>query len=437
MAKRDKFTSSKGFILSCVGAAIGLGNIWLFPYRMGENGGAAFLVPYMFFVLVLGSTGLITEFAYGRMSKSGCLSGIKASFKERGLKGGSIIGSIPALGLFGIFMFYNVVVGWILKYLFVSISSGFSNIDVQTYFASFTGETETIFWNILAIIITVVIVRFGVAKGIERVNKIIMPAMFIILAVLAVKSLSLSGSIEGVKYLLLPEWSYLLKPMTWVNAMGQAFFTVSLTGCAMFVYGSYTDKTFNIPKVAVTTAIFDTCAALLSAFVIMPAVFACGLDPAAGPSLLFITVPTIFKLIPGGNILAILFFISIFFAAISSSVVMLEGPLEAVTSQFKVDKKKMAIIVAGIGAILSIPLNLNMDTFNSFTDFISIIFSPIGAWLVMVCFYYIVKKEKAIEAINIGATKHLGEKFYKFAKYGFVPFAMFIIILGIALGGIG
>lgn len=437
MEKRDGFTSSKGFILSCIGAAIGLGNIWLFPYRMGENGGAAFLVPYMIFVLVLGSTGLITEFAYGRMSKTGCLAGVKASFKERGLKGGALVGAIPAIGLFGIFMFYNVVVGWILKYLSVSVTGGFKDIDVSTYFDTFTAGSETIAWNAIAIIITLIIVRLGIAKGIEKVNKIIMPAMFVILGVLAIKSLSLPGAMEGVKYLLVPDWSYLLKPMTWVNALGQAFFTVSLTGCAMFVYGSYTNKTFNIPKVAIATAIFDTCAALLSAFVIMPAVFACGLDPAAGPSLLFITVPMIFKLIPGGTILSILFFVSIFFAAISSSVVMLEGPLEAISSQVKVDKKKMAVIVAMVGLVLSIPLNLNMDTFNSFTDFISVILSPTGAWIIMVCFYYVVKKDKALEAINIGATKPLGEKFYNFAKYGFVPIAIFIIGLGIALGGIG
>lgn len=437
MEKRETFSTRIGFILSCVGAAIGLGNIWMFPYRMGQNGGAAFLIPYLFFVIVLGSTGLITEFAYGRMSKSGCLAAVKNSFKRKGLKGGTLIGVIPALGLFGIFMFYNVVVGWIIKYFGLSITGKFSNMNVEEFFGTFTGSPETIIWNFVAIVITLGIIILGVTKGIEKINSIIMPVMFGLLILLAIRSLTLPGAMEGVKYLLIPHWEQLLVVRTWVEALGQAFFTVSLTGCAMVVYGSYTDKKFDIKKSAVSTAIFDTLAALLSAFVIMPAVFACGLDPAAGPQLLFITVPTIFKTIPGGSILSVIFFLSILFAAISSSICMLEGPVEAFMSQFKMNRKKSALIVASIGFILSIPLDLSMNNFSNFTDFITIIFSPIGALLVMIVFYYVVDKETAMREINLGSEKPLGDRFYNFAKYGFVLITIIVIILGIALGGIG
>lgn len=437
MSKRENFKSSRGFILSCVGAAIGLGNIWMFPYRMGSNGGAVFLIPYLFFVLVLGTTGLITEFSFGRMFGRGNLESTKIAFKKRGLVGGKLIGIIPVLGLFGIFMFYNVVVGWILKYFFISASGEFKNVDLPKYFEGFAGSPETIIWNGLAVFITVLIVCFGVVKGIEKINKIIMPMMFVILLLLSIRSLTLPGAIEGVKFLLVPKWEYLLRLETWVNALGQAFFTVSLTGCCLVVYGSYTPKSFNIPRTAIYTAIFDTLAALLSGFVIMPAVFACGLDPLAGPPLLFITVPTIFTKIPGGQILAAFFFFSVFLAAISSSIAMLEGPCEALMSQIKINRKKAVILVALIGFLLSIPLDLNMVTFNNFTNFITIILSPIGALLTMIVFYYVLNKDEVLIEINRGSYKKLENKFYYFAKYGFVLITIIIIILGIILGGIG
>lgn len=437
MSKRENFTSSKGFILSCVGAAIGLGNIWMFPYRMGSNGGAVFLIPYLFFVLVLGTTGLMTEFAFGRMNGSGNLQGTINAFNNRKIKGGKLIGIIPVAGLFGIFMFYNVVVGWIMKYFTLGITGEFEKVDLVSYFNSFAGSPESIIWNALAVIITVIIVIFGVTKGIEKINKVIMPLMFIILILLSVRSLTLPGAIEGVKFLLIPQWEYLFKASTWVNALGQAFFTVSLTGCCMVAYGSYTNEKFNIPKVAIYTAIFDTLAALLSAFVIMPAVFACGLDPMAGPPLLFITVPTIFSLIPGGRILCTFFFLSVFLAAISSSIAMLEGPTEAVMSQSKLSRKNASILLAIIGFVLSIPLDISMNNFNNFTNFITIILSPIGALLTMIVFYYVVNKKDALGGINLGATKKVGDKFYLFSKYGFVSVTIVVIILGVMLGGIG
>ncbi|MDZ4956958.1 sodium-dependent transporter, partial [Clostridium perfringens] len=200
-------------------------------------------------------------------------------------------------------------------------------------------------------------------KGIEKINKIIMPLLFIIFILLAVRSVTLPGAMEGVKYLLTPKWEYLFKINTWVMALGQAFFTVSLNGCGMVVYGSYIEKDMDIPRSAVSTAILDTISALLASFVIMPAVFAFGLDPMSGPPLLFITLPTIFKSMPAGQILSILFFLSVIFAAVSSSINMLEGPVEALMSQTRLNRKKATILIVGILFILSIPLNLNMDLF--------------------------------------------------------------------------
>lgn len=436
MKSRENFTSRAGFVISCIGAAVGLGNIWMFPYRLGQNGGAAFLIPYFIFVLILGSTGLITEFAFGRGAEGGALTGIKKGFKNKRLRGGAFFGVVPAIGLAGVFIFYNVVVGWIIKYLGLSISGNIKNIDIPNYFDSFAGSAETIPWNLLTIGLALAIVCIGISKGIEKINKIIMPMLFGIFILLAIRSLTLPGAIEGVKYLLTPQWSYLFNINTWVMALGQAFFTVSLNGCGMVVYGSYIKKDLDIPRSAVSTAVLDTIAALLASFVIMPAVFAFGLDPASGPPLLFITIPTIFKAIPGGQILMILFFLSVLFAAISSSINMLEGPVESFMTQTKLSRKTSAILISIVAFILSIPLNLNMDLFNNFADVITIVVSPLAALLVFIVFYYMNSKEAVLEEINRGAIRKLGEKFFIFAKYGFTIITVLVIILGVIYGGI-
>ena len=289
---RETFSSKFGFVISCIGAALGLGNIWMFSYRLGTYGGAVFLIPYFLFVFLLGTTGLIAEFTFGRTFRSGSMVGIRKVFKSRNLKGSSLIASIPALGLTGIFVFYSIVIGWILKYFSLSITGEIKNIS-PTYFDLFSGSISSVPWMFLALIITLSVVYLGVSKGIERLNKIIMPLLLLLFLILTIKSLSLPNSIKGVEYLLKPKWEFLLDIKTWIMALGQAFFTVSLNGCGMVVYGSYTDDKFDIVSSSFATALFDTLAAMLVAFMIMPAVFAFGLNPSSGPSLLFITVPSI------------------------------------------------------------------------------------------------------------------------------------------------
>ena len=178
-----------GFVMACIGSAIGLGNIWMFPYRLGAYGGAAFLIPYFLFVLILGTTGLITEFAFGRAFGGGSMTGISEVFRERTWKGGKIVGMLPAIGLLGIFMFYNVVVGWILKYLVMSGTGKLAKVDKNTYFTEFAGSAASIPWDAVAIFLTVLVICAGVVKGIERISKIIMPALFLIFIVLIFQSL--------------------------------------------------------------------------------------------------------------------------------------------------------------------------------------------------------------------------------------------------------
>lgn len=434
---RETFTSKLGFVMACIGSAIGLGNIWMFPYRLGRYGGAAFLIPYLIFVIILGTTGLITEFSFGRHFNGGSMVGIVSVFKAKNKKGGHILGILPAIGLAGIFMFYNIVVGWILKYFTLSLTGELKHIDKGSYFDSFAGTSSSIPWNVIAIIMTVLIISMGVTKGIEKISKIIMPALFIIFIVLAVRSLTLPGSFDGVRFLLEPKWAYLLNINTWVMALGQAFFTVSINGCGMVVYGSYLKKEYDIPKLALTTSILDTLAALLASFVIMPAVFAFGVNVNAGPPLLFMTMPSIFDIMPGGNLFAIVFFLSLLFAAVSSSINMLEGVTEAIISNFNLKRKKAVILVGSILGIASIPLNLNMTVFDNFTNLITVVISPMMVLLVLLAFYYIHDAKDALKEINLGGQIKLGTKFLAFAKYGFLIITILVVILGIAYGGIG
>lgn len=433
---RENFSSKFGFIISCVGAALGLGNIWMFPYKLGTYGGAAFLIPYFLFVFLLGTTGLIGEFTLGRTFKSGSMVGISKIFKSRNMKFSSIFSTIPVIGLFGIFMFYSIVISWILKYFVLSLTGEINNIDIPTYFDSFAGTTASIPWFLLSVCITLLVVCFGVSKGIEKLNKIIMPLLLLLFIFLTIRSISLPGAMAGVEYLLKPRWDALLSLDTWIMALGQAFFTVSLTGCGMVVYGSYTNDKFDIISSAVNTAVFDTIAALLAAFMIMPAVFSFGFDPAAGPSLLFITVPSIFKAMPYGNIISIFFFLSIIFAAISSSVSMLEGPVEALLSVTKISRKKASILISALCFVLALPLATNIDKFNSFTDFITIILSPIGATISAISIFFLFKGN-VLSEINKGAKLPLRNCFLQFARFVFVPVTVIVIILGSIYGGIG
>ena len=438
LSERETWSSRIGFVLACVGAAIGLGNIWLFPWRLGAYGGAAFLIPYLFFVITLGSTGLMEEFAFGRERKAGSIKAFKEVYAERGVSWGDKLGTIPVLGVTGVFVFYSIVVGWILKYFVLALQGQFSVIsEFPAYFGSFAGSPKSIVWHLLAIGLTILILRLGVKDGIERVNKVMMPTLFIILFILLIRSLTLPGSLEGIKFLLVPEWSKLANPETWVMALGQAFFTVSLGGAAMLVYGSYLDEEADIPASALQTVVFNTTASFLAAFVIIPAVFAFGLDPKAGPPLLFITLPNIFQQMPGGYIFGVLFFLSIIFAAISSAMNLMEVPVEALMERFKISRKKSVLLVGGLTFAIGLPLDLSMNLFSQFADFVTIYLIPIGAVMAAVTFFWAYDISKAREAINQGSNNPLGAWWEPFAKYVFTIVAVVVLVLGVIFGGIG
>ena len=430
--KREKFTSGTGFILACAGAAVGMGNLWMFPWRLGQYGGAAFLVPYLIFVIMLGTTGLMCEYGLGRWAGKGAVGAFDKVLRLRGLKFGRLLGAYPILNASCVFIFYAIVTGWVLKYIYASITGAYlSGVSKGFYFDTFAGQSVSIYWQLLAIIITGAIVVFGIIKGIERVNNIIMPMLLALFLILLVRSLTLPGAMNGIRYLLNPDWSFLLKPITWGMALGQAFFTVSLGGAAMLVYGSYLRRDADIPFSAVSTVILDTLAALLSALVIIPAIFAYGFDLAAGPPLLFIILPEIFSTMPGGRLFSVMFFTGVLFAALSSLINMMEIIVESLMDQFQWTRRTTVGLVAISGFIFGIPLAIDMSLFTKFVDIVTVYFTPLGAAMAAFLFFWINPIEKARLAINSGAQYPVGSWWNPVAKYGYVGVAILVILLQI------
>ena len=305
---REEFRTKMGFIIACIGSAVGMGNIWMFPYRTGKFGGAAFLIPYFIFVILLGFTGVIGEMAYGRGMKSGPVGAFSKAMEMRfGKKGktwGKIIGMIPVIGSLGIAIGYSVVVGWFLKYLFSAVTGSLLNVEnMGAYFGELAVDFGSIGWHMLGLALTFIIMLLGVTKGIEKMNKIMMPIFFVFFILLLIRVITLPGAVEGYKYLFLPEWSNLKDIKTWVYALGQAFFSLSLAGSGTLVYGSYLKKDTDVVECAKNVAFFDTCAAILAGMVVIPAVFAFNLDVASGPPMMFITLPAVFQMMPMGGVL--------------------------------------------------------------------------------------------------------------------------------------
>lgn len=430
-----KFTSSLGFVLAAVGSAVGMGNIWLFPYRVGQYGGGAFLVPYFIFVALFSYVGLSGEFALGRLTGTGAMGSLDYVMKSRGKKGGKILGIIPLLGVLGIAIGYSVVVGWVLRYTAGSVTGSILAGDSQSFFDALAVNFGSVPWHLIAVVFTVVILIFGVASGIEKLSKFMMPAFFILFLIIAVRVAFLPGAAEGYLYLLRPDWSYLLNPETWVMAMGQAFFSLSINGAGMLIYGSYMKKDESILRHAGMTALLDTLAALLAGFAIIPAVFAFGIDPTSGPSLMFVTLPQVFTQMPGGQIFALLFFVSVFFAGITSLMNMLEACGEALSSTVKLSRRAATLIVGVVTFVPGLFLE-SLAGMGGWMDLITIYVSPFGALLVAVCIYFVLRVDTIKDELALGGNGRPGTFFTVTARF-YVLVAAAVWVLGIYYGGIG
>ena len=433
--ERAQFKSSIGFVLAAVGSAVGMGNIWLFPYRVGQYGGGAFLIPYFIFVALFSYAGLSAEFAFGRLTGTGTAGSFDYVLKAKGKKGGRIIGALPLLGVLGIAIGYSVVLGWVLRYCAGAFTGSVLTSNSQGYFDSLAVSFGSIPWHIIVIVATVLILIKGVSSGIEKISKIMMPTFFVLFIIIAIRVFFLDGSDKGYAYLLKPDWSYLLVPETWVMAMGQAFFSLSINGAGMLIYGSYMKKSEDIVHHSVMTALLDTAAALLAGFAIIPAVFAFGIAPNSGPPLMFVTLPQVFQNMPMGQLFAILFFVSVFFAGITSLINMMEACGEALSSRLKLSRRLSVAVVAAVvfGVAVFLEALPNMGTW---LDTVTIYIAPFGALLCAVFIYFILGMPAIKKELNQGRKKPLGRSFDILA-YIYVAVAAAVLVLGIVYGGIG
>ena len=435
-SSEDKFNNKWGFILSCIGSAVGMANIWMFPYRIGEFGGAAFLIPYIFFVLLIGFTGVVGEMAFGRAMQSGPLGAFKKAFEMRGPRLGAFIGLIPVIGSLGIAIGYSVIIGWILKFLVDSITGNITgNSDPAAVFSTLSRNFGSIPWHLIGLVLVLICMSFGIARGIEKVNKFMMPAFFVLFLFLAVRVAFLDGSAAGYAYLFQPDWSAMANPQTWVYAMGQAFFSLSIAGSGTVVYGSYLKPDVDVVSSAKYVSFFDTIAAVLSGLVIIPAVFAYGMEPNSGPGLLFITIPAVIQSIPFGRIFAIIFFLAVFFAGATSLMNLLESPVEALQKRLGWSRKFSLALVGFVTAAVGI--FVEGDLLSPWMDSISIYVIPLGALLAGIAMFWVCGDTFARNAVQLGRNRTLGKWFKPMTKYVFCGVAVLVYVLGIFFGGIG
>ncbi len=366
-APREKWHSRLGFVVAAAGSAVGLGNIWKFPYITGENGGAAFLLLYLAIVFTIGLSVILAEVAIGRAGQTDALS----AFKALGHRAWTIVGVIGLLVAFLILSFYAVIAGWTIAYVVKSADGAFNGEDIgaigNSFVAFISNPWQPIVYQAIFVVLTVVVVLKGVASGIERVSKILMPILFFILLALVARSLTLPGAGAGLAFFLAPDFSK-IDGTVFMAALGQAFFSLSIGMAAMLTYGSYLDRNTRIGRSAWYIVSLDTLVAILAGLAILPAVFAFGLDPKAGPALTFITLPTVFQAMPGGMVFGTAFFVLLLIAALTSSVSLLE-PLVAIFRDRGFGRVPTTIAIGIVVFLLGVPSSLSQGVWADYKIF--------------------------------------------------------------------
>ncbi|WP_078594588.1 sodium-dependent transporter [Evansella clarkii] len=361
MADREQWASKMGFILAAVGSAVGLGNIWRFAYVTGDSGGAAFLIIYIACIILIGLPVLLAEFAIGRKTHTDAVTAFNKLTPGKPWVIGGIIGVLTS---FLILSFYGVIAGWVLHFFFSYLTGqaqGVAEGGYADYFVNFIGGSAgPVIWQLIFMAVVISIVFFGIKKGIELANKIFMPLLALIVVILAGYALTLDGAGEGLAFLFSPDWSAFGNLDVYAAAVGQAFFTLSLGMAIMITYASYLPKDTHLPSAAGTVVTFDTLFAIIAGVMIFPVVFTFGVDPAAGPTLIFITLPEVFNVMGGmGTFFALLFFFLVAIAALTSSISLLEPSVSWLMHQFKWNRKKATLTAGILVAILGIPSALS------------------------------------------------------------------------------
>lgn len=446
MKERDSFGNHFGVLVALAGSAVGLGNLWRFPYLVGTNGGASFIIIYLFFVFVICLPLMFTEFVIGRRSQNNVFGAFRTLTQGKKPFWGKI-GAISVLCAFVILSFYCVVGGWTINYLVKSVLMQFTEgVNFQQMFEhSSTSTTVPLIFTLIYVFLTALIVIMGVKNGIEKYSKIMMPLLFLMVIAIAVHSLTLPGASEGVKFLFYPDFSKVTGD-TVLAAMGQAFFSLSI-GCGTIItYASYVKKDENIISSSAATAIMDLIFAMLAGVAIMPAVFAFGLSPSEGPGLLFVIIPQIFSQIPFGSVLAILFFIVLFFAALTSSISLLEVVVAFLSEEFKM-KRSWATFTASLSVtIVAVLCSLSLGLLNDWTicklplfDFLDKLSAdfllPIGGLLFVIFAGWKMSDEEYFDELSNGNTLKQ-KRWLLYAIRFIVKYIAPIVILIILISGL-
>lgn len=436
--QKETWGSKLGFIMAAAGSAIGLGNIWRFPYTTGNNGGGAFIIIYLIFVFVIGLSVMTAEFAVGRRSGLAAVGAYK-SHSDRW----TFVGVLGVLSAFFIMGFYPVVGGWAIAYIVKSFTGLLSNpAGVSDVFGSFiSSPIEPLLWMGFFLLLNILIVVKGIAGGIEKAGKVLMPMLFILLILISIRSVSLPGAEKGLEFLFKPDFSK-VDGNTLLAALGQAFFSLSLGMGCMITYGSYLSKDQKLPQNAAIVTTLDTLAAILAGVAIFPALFAYGLEPTAGPGLVFVVVPSIFAEMGGlGIILSAAFFLALTVAALTSSVSLLEVVAAYLIEQKHMTRKVAVWLTGGIMTILCIFASLSLGVMSEtkifgagLFDFFDIltdkIFLAIGGMLLAIFVGWFMKKEDLRDEITNGGTMQfrLFELWYFLIKF-VIPVAVAIVAL--------
>ena len=375
MENREKFASRLGFILISAGCAIGLGNVWRFPYITGQYGGAAFVLLYLVFLVILGLPVMVMEFAVGRASQKSCAKSFDL-LEPKGTKW-HWYKWMGFGGCYLLMMFYTTVGGWMISYVVKSAAGTFTGMDTEAVGGVFNSmlanPSELVGWMLVTIMLGFLVCSMGLQKGVERITKVMMSCLFLIMIVLCVRSVTLDGAVEGLKFYLIPDFSKMFEN-GWSTfgeavyaAMGQSFFTLSLGISAMAIFGSYIGKDRSLMGEALNIGILDTMVALMAGLIIFPACFAFGVNPGEGPGLVFVTLPSVFNQMWGGAFWGSLFFLFMSFAALSTVIAVFENLISFCMDNWGWDRKK-AVVVNGLAVtVLSLPCALGYNAWAGFT----------------------------------------------------------------------
>lgn len=449
--EREKLGSRLGFILLSAGCAIGVGNVWKFPYMCGQYGGGAFVLFYVFFLVALGLPIMTMEFAVGRASQKSPVVAYHELEKPR--QKWHIHGYICLLGNYVLMMFYTVVAGWMLHYFYMTATGQLSGLDtagVGNAFGEMLSQPGTlVFWMIIVVVLGFGICALGVQNGVERVTKVMMLALIVIMLALAVNSIMMDGGSEGLKFFLIPDFSRMVEVGigdTIVGAMNQAFFTLSLGIGAMAIFGSYIGKDRALYGEAINVAILDTFVAVVAGLIIFPACFAYGVEADSGPSLIFITLPNIFNNIPMGRFWGSLFFIFLAFAAFSTVIAVFENIIACWMDLTGMDRKKLALINMGAMILLSLPCALGFNVWSGvqplgsgssimdLEDFlVSNLMLPLGSlvYLLFCTSRYGWGWEKFREEANTGKGVKIPNWMRGYLTYGLPVVVLIIFVIGV------